>query len=128
MDCSDLSPADFLCVLESKSQYALGGRSRDKLDTLHDAVNDDVFDPGVFTLGVFSNKYGVDIIVSSFISSNGFTRSDVGEQVESSAKGKIEGYMSFSNWSLSQSTSILFRRAGKGASQLVVLLGQQNSV
>ena len=79
MHCSDLSPANFLCVLESKSQDALGGRSRDKLDTLYDAVNDYVFDPRVFTLGVFSNEYGIDIVVSGFITSDGFTRSDIGE-------------------------------------------------
>lgn len=62
-----LSSSDVFGVLEGKFEDALGGCSGDELDALDDAIDDHVFDAGVFAFGVFTDKNGVDVVVGGFV-------------------------------------------------------------
>lgn len=48
-------PANGLGMLEGETQHSLAGSSRDKLNALHDPVNDDMFNAGILSFRVLSN-------------------------------------------------------------------------
>lgn len=85
-------------VFEGVSDDSLGGLLSDQLDRLDDTWDDDVFDTGVLTFGVFSNQDGVDVVVWGLVADNGLTRSDVGEQTEGSSQGQVHGLVTLTNW------------------------------
>lgn len=55
-----------------------------------------MFDPTVFTLGVFADKDGVDVVIGGFVASDRHAGTDVGKEVECTAKSKVERNMAFS--------------------------------
>jgi hypothetical protein len=56
-----------------------------------------VFNTGVLSFSILSDQHGVDVIIRSLETLNGYAWSNVGKQVESSAKSKVERDMSLSN-------------------------------
>lgn len=107
MHNANLELVDVVGVLECKSDNLLTGLFGDKLDALYNSVNHNVLDARVFSLGVLSDQDGVNSIIWGLVASNGSAGPDVGEEVEGSAEGKIEGDMSFTNWCLSNVSSVL---------------------
>jgi hypothetical protein len=87
----DLLLVDRLGVLESETQDALGGLLSDELDALDNTVDNNVLDTGVFTLGVLTDQDSVDTVVGGLVAGDGATRTDVGEQVESTAQSQVQG-------------------------------------
>jgi hypothetical protein len=87
---ADLLPANVASVLESVSQNTLGGLAGDELDALHNAVNNNVLDAGVLSLGVLTDQDGVDIVVGCLVASDRSAWSDVGEEVEGTAESQVE--------------------------------------
>lgn len=51
----------------------------------------------VFSLSVLADKDSVHVVVWSLEASDGYTRTNVGEEIKSSPQGQIQGDMSFSN-------------------------------
>lgn len=100
MDGTNLGSADILGVLESVSENALRCLSRDKLDALDNTVNDDMFDAGVLSLGVFTDQDCVDIVVRCLEAFDRLAGTNVREEVECAAEGKVERDVTFSNWCL----------------------------
>ena len=107
-----LFPADILGVLEREPQHALRGRAGDQFDALHDAVDDDVLDAGVFALGVFADEDRVNIVVGGFVAGDGLAGADVGEKVEGAAKGEVERDMAFTDWGLKDNQPGEFCKCG----------------
>lgn len=56
-----------------------------------------MFDTTVFTLGVFSDQDGVDVVVGSLVTLDGDTRSNVGEQGECPSQCQVEGDVTLSD-------------------------------
>lgn len=56
-----------------------------------------MFNAGIFSLSVFSDKDSVDIVVGCFVTSNRLARSDVGKEVECAAQRKVQGNMPFAD-------------------------------
>jgi hypothetical protein len=102
VDDTDLLATNGLGVLEGISEDTLGGLAGDELDALDDAIDDDVLDAGVFTLGVLSDQDGVDAIVGGLEARDGAAGSQVGEEVEGSSEGEVEGDMALANGGLLQ--------------------------
>lgn len=100
VDGADLGAADVLGVLEGVAADALGSLTGDELDGLDDAVNNNVLNAGVLSLGVLSDQDGVDTIVWGLVAGDGAARTDVGEEVECATEGKVEGNVSLSDWGL----------------------------
>jgi hypothetical protein len=67
---------------------------------LYNTVNHNVFNTRVFSFSVLSDQDGIDVVVWGLVSGDGSARSDVGEKVECSAEGQVEGDMAFANWGL----------------------------
>jgi hypothetical protein len=88
---TDLLLVDGLGVLESETQDALGGLLGDELDALHNTVDNNVLDTGVFTLGVLTNQDSVDTVVGGLVAGDGAAGADVGKQVESTAQSQVQG-------------------------------------
>lgn len=61
-----------------------------------------MLDARVFTFGIFTNQDCVNIVIRGFVTGDGFAWSDVGEEVEGTAKSKIEGNVTFSYRCLQQ--------------------------
>jgi hypothetical protein len=99
VDDTDLLAANGLGVLESKSEDTLGSLTGDELDALDNTIDNNVLNAGVFTLGVLSDQDGVDVVVGSLVASDGAARSQVGEEVEGSAEGKVKRDMALANGS-----------------------------
>lgn len=118
MDGGDLVSAVFRSVVEGVSGDSFGSVVSDQLDRLDDTVNDLkkksielelskfrrpttstylVFDTTVFTLGVFSDQNGVDVVIGSLVTLDGNTRSNVGEQGECPSQGQVEGNVTLSD-------------------------------
>ncbi len=91
----DFPPADRFGVLKRESQDALAGLASDELDALNHAVDHDVLDPGVFAFCVLSDEDGVDIVVWRLVARDGSAGPHVGEEVEGSAQGEIQGDVPF---------------------------------
>lgn len=100
VDNADLLAANGLGVLESVSQNTLTGLAGNELDALNNAVDNNVLNARVFTLGVLSNQDGVDIVVGGLEAGDGAARSEVGEEVEGSSQSKVKGDMSLANGGL----------------------------
>lgn len=94
---ADLLAADGLGVLEGVPEDALAGLARDELDALHDAVDDDVLNARVFTLGVLADEDGVDVVVRRLVAGDGSAGAEVGEEVECSAQGQVKGDVALAN-------------------------------
>ena len=101
MDGADLLAADAVGVLEGISQHALRGLAGDELDALHNAVDDDVLDAGVFALGVLADQDGVDAVVGGLEADNRLAGPYVGEEVECAAQRQVEGDVAFADGRLS---------------------------
>ena len=97
MDGADFGFLDVLGVLEGEAQDPFTRLSRDELDGLHDAVDDDVLDAGVLALGVLSDEDRVDVVVGCLVARDTLTRPHVGEQVEGAAEGEVEGDVAFAD-------------------------------
>ncbi len=88
---ADLLPANIAGVLESVSQNALRSLAGDELDALYNAINHNVLNTGVFSLGVLTDQDRVDVVVGCLVAGDGSAGSDVGEEVEGTAESKVEG-------------------------------------
>lgn len=97
---ADLLLVDGTSVLEGEAQHALGGLLGDKLDALHNAIDDDVLDTRVFTLGVLTDQDGVDVVVRGLVASDGSAGTNVGEQVEGTAESKVQRNVSLADGGL----------------------------
>jgi hypothetical protein len=104
----DLLLVDRARVLEGEAEHPLGGLLGDQLDALHDTVDDDVLDAGVFTLGVLTDQHGIDIVVGSLEARDRPARTQVGEEVEGAAKGKVQGDVSLSDRRLEMGLAMRF--------------------
>lgn len=103
VDHANLLLVDQTSVLEGEAKYPLGGLLCDKLDALHNSVDNDVLDTGVFTLGVFTDQYRVDIVVGGLVARDRAAGTHVREEVEGTTEGKVERDVTFSNRSLNVS-------------------------
>jgi hypothetical protein len=56
-----------------------------------------VLDTRVFSLGVLTDQDGVDVVVGCLVASDGSAWSDVGEEVEGSTEGQVEGDVALAN-------------------------------
>ena len=52
----------------------------------------------VFTLRIFTNQDGVDVVIRSLVALDGNTRANVGEEVEGASKSQIQGDMALTNY------------------------------
>jgi len=82
-------------VLESVSKHALGGLPGDELNALDNTIDDDVLNARVFALGVFTDKNGIDIVVRSLVTNDGFARTKIGEEIECATESKVERDVTF---------------------------------
>jgi hypothetical protein len=87
---ADLLATNGLGVLESESEDTLGSLTGDELDALDDAIDNDMLNAGVFTLGVLSDQDGVDVVVWGLVASDGAAGSQVSEEVEGSSEGEVK--------------------------------------
>jgi hypothetical protein len=87
-----------LCIVESISCHAFRCIPCNKFDGLHNPINNFVLDTRILSLCILPNEYSVDIVVSSFETRDGKARPDVGEEIECSAEGKIQGNMALSDY------------------------------
>ena len=97
---ADLLLVDGTSVLEGKAQNSLRGLLCDELNALHNAIDDDVLNARVFTLGVLTDQDGIDVVVGGLVASNGTARTHVGEKVEGAAESKVQRNVSLANGSL----------------------------
>lgn len=98
MNSGNPVPSTDLGVVESVSSDSLGSLVGNQLDGLNDTIDDLVLDTRVLSLGVLSDEDGVDVVVGGLEPDDGSARSDVGEEVEGSSKGEVEGNVSLSDW------------------------------
>jgi len=61
-----------------------------------------MLDARVFALGVFTNQDGVNVVIWGLVTSNGFAGSNVGKEIECTAKSEIEGDVTFAYRCLEQ--------------------------
>jgi hypothetical protein len=100
VDNADLLLVDGLRVLEGETENTLGSLAGDELDALDDTVNNDVLNAGVFTLGVLTDEDSVDVVVGGLVASDGLAGTQVGEKVESTTEGQVQGDVTLANGSL----------------------------
>lgn len=105
MDDADLLTANGLSVLEGESQDTLRSLTGDKLDALNDAIDDNMLNARVFTLGVLSDQNGIDVVIGGLVASDGSAGSQVSEEVECSSESKVQGDMSLANGGLERHVS-----------------------
>ena len=97
---ADLLLVDGLGVLEGEAENALRGLLGDKLDALNNAIDNDMLNTRVFTLGVLTDKDSVDTVVGSLVAGDGAAGTDVGEQVESTTESQVQGDVTLTNGGL----------------------------
>lgn len=119
MDGGDLVSAVFGSVVEGVSGDSFRSLVGDQLDRLDDTVDDLhsrskvksihelplaaescthlVLNTTVFTLGVFTDQDGVDVVVSGLVTLNRDTRSNVGEEGECPSQSQVEGDVTLSD-------------------------------
>ncbi len=97
VDSADLLPANVAGVLEGVAQDTLGSLTGDKLDALDNAVDNDVLDTGVLSLGVLTDQDGVDVVVGGLEALNAPAGTDVGEEVEGTAECQVERDVALAN-------------------------------
>lgn len=112
MDNTDLLLVDGLRVLEGETEDTLGSFAGDELDALHDTVDNNVLNTGVFTLGVLTNENSVDVVVGGLVASDGAARTQVGEQVESTAESQVQGDVTLANGGLEKPSLVSQSRCG----------------
>lgn len=100
MDDADLLAANLLGLLEGESHNTLTGLLGDELDALDNSIDNNVLDTGIFTLSVLTDQDDVDVIVRGLVASYRPAGSQVGEEVESTAEGKVEGNVALADGSL----------------------------
>lgn len=108
VDDADLLPSNLLSVLEGKSEDTLRCLSGDKLDTLHNTINNNVLNSGVFSLGVLSDKDNVNIVVWGLVAGNGSAGTEVGKEVEGSSECQVKRNMSLANGGLVEQLVIMY--------------------
>ena len=59
-----------------------------------------MLDTRILSFSVLSDQNGINVVIWGLVSSDRSARSDVGEEIECSAEGQVEGDMAFTNWSL----------------------------
>ena len=96
----DFLLAYILCILECESQHPFRSCPSDQFYALYNTIDYDVFDPTIFSFGIFTDKDGVDVVIGGFVAGDRYAGTDVGKEVERTAKGEVEGDMAFSYWSL----------------------------
>lgn len=96
----DFSLAYILCVLKCVSQHPFRGCPSDQFYALYNTIDYDMLNPTIFSFGIFTNKDRVDVIIWGFVAGDGYAGTDVGKEVESTAKGEVERDMAFSYRSL----------------------------
>lgn len=106
VDNADLLLVDGLRVLEGETEDTLGSLLGNELDALDDAVNDDVLNAGIFTLGVLTDENGVDVVVGGLVASNGLAGTQVGEKVESTTESQVQGNVTLANRGLKKLSSV----------------------
>ena len=77
-------------VLEGEAQDALARFFGDEFDGLYNTIDYDVLDTGIFAFGIFPYEYRVDVVVGSFVASDGFAGAYVGKEIEGTAEGEIK--------------------------------------
>lgn len=70
MDDADLLAANGLSVLECEAEHPLAGLTGNELDALNDAIDYNVLDTGVFTLGVLTDQDGVNVVIGGLVASD----------------------------------------------------------
>lgn len=98
VNSADLCAANVLGVLESVSADTFGGLTGDQLDGLNDTIDNNVLNARVLSLSVLTDEDSVDTIVWGLVASNGAAWTNVGEEVECAAEGKVEGDVALANW------------------------------
>lgn len=109
MDSADLESANLFCILESVSTDTLRGLSCDEFDALHNTINDNVLNAGVFSLGILSDKDSIDTVIWGLVASNGATWANIGKEVECAAESKVQGDMTFSDRCLNKFSNPAFK-------------------
>jgi hypothetical protein len=99
---TDLLLVDGAGVLEGEAQDSLGSLTGDELDALDDTIDDNVLNSRVFTFGVLTDQDGVDIVVWGLVACDRAARAEVGEEVEGTAKGKVQRNVTLSNGCLEE--------------------------
>lgn len=89
VDDADLSAANSLSVLECKAEDALGGFASNELDALNNAINNNVLNPGVFTLSVLTDENSVDSIVRCLEAGDRAAGTEVSEEVEGTTESQV---------------------------------------
>ena len=89
MHDSNSIPANLPSILKRKSQHFLTRLFSDQFYTLHHTRDNNMFNPTVLALCVFSNQDCVDVFVGSVVSGDGTTGTDVGEEREGSSEGQV---------------------------------------
>jgi len=87
-------------ILKGESKYTLRCGTSNELDTLYNSIDYDMLNPGVLSLGVFTDKYSIDIIVWGLVTSNGLARANVRKKIECATESEVERDMAFTNGSL----------------------------
>lgn len=55
-----------------------------------------MFDPTVFSFGVFTDKDGVDIVIGGFVAGDRNAGTNISKEIECAAKSEVERDMAFS--------------------------------
>lgn len=106
VDNADPRLVDALGILETELQHTLRCRPGDELDRLDNAIDNLVLNSGIFTLGVLTDKDGVDVVVRGLEAGNRAAGADVGEEVEGTAESKVKGNVALSDGSLEDSEKL----------------------
>ena len=97
MNHSNSLPSNIPSILKRKPQNPLTRLFGNEFNTLHDARNDNMFDPAVLALGVLADEHGVDIRVRRLVALDGAAGTHVGEEREGAAQGQVEGDVAFAD-------------------------------
>jgi hypothetical protein len=97
VDGSDAVTTNLLGVGESITSDTLRSILGNQLDGLNNAINDFVLNTRVFTLSVFTDKNGVNVLIRGFVTNNRAARTNVGIEVESTTKSQVERNVTFAN-------------------------------
>lgn len=100
VDDADLLAANGAGVLEGEPQDALAGLAGDELDALNNTIHHNVLNARVLALGVLADQDGVDVVVGGLVAGNRAAGTQVGEEVECAAEGKVERDVALANGGL----------------------------
>jgi hypothetical protein len=94
---TDVLLSNGLGILETKSQHALGSRARDQFNGLNDALYNLVLDARVLSLSVLTDKNSINVVVRCLVTRDGSAGTDIGEEIEGPAEGKVERDVTLAN-------------------------------